>query len=298
MKKILLATTLLAGTAGFAAAEVSFSGSANAGIASDAGGDFDVYSSAGLDVTFSGSTDNGLEFGATFDVSVGHSYTFADDDGFSDGDGVFGASEVYISGSFGRVAFQHNGYGFFHNDDSDADQADVDYSGTFGGLTVGVRADVQDVNDLQDLDGIDQGLDGDFADDSGNANDLSASLGYTIAGIALTANVDGTDDFVWDVGAAYTMGAFTAGVTYNVDSVAELTGTYEANGIMATASYNTDSEWSVGGSYTNNGISLAASTDDGNAWEVTGGYDLGGGLSLEAGYNYTKDAFIGAAMTF
>ncbi len=298
MKKILLATTMLVGTAGLAAAEVSFSGSAHAGIASNAGGDFDVYSSAGLDVTFSGASDNGLEFGATFGASVGHSYAFADDDGFGNEDGTLGDPEVFISGSFGRVAFNHNGYGFFHNDDSDADQADVDYSGTFGGLTVGLRADVQDVNDLADLDGIDQGLDGDFADDAGNPNDLSATLGYTIAGIAVTANVDGTDDIAWDVGASYTMGAFTAGVTYNVDSVAELTGTYEANGIMATASYNTDSEWSVGGSYTMNGISFAASTDDASAWEVTAGYDLGGGLSLEAGYNYTNDAFIGAAMTF
>lgn len=285
MKKILLATTMLVGTAGFAAAEVSFSGSAHAGIASDAGGDFDVYSSAGLDVTFSGASDNGLEFGATFGASVGHSYAFADDDGFGDEDGTLGSPEVFISGSFGRVAFNHNGYGFFHNDDSDADQADVDYSGTFGGLSVGLRADVQDVNDV--VVGVTE-----------NTNDLSATLGYTIAGIAVTANVDGTDDIAWDVGASYTMGAFTAGVTYNVDSVAELTGTYEANGIMATASYNTDSEWSVGGSYTMNGMSFAASTDDGSAWEVTAGYDLGGGLSLEAGYNYTNDAFIGAAMTF
>lgn len=285
MKKILLATTMLVGTAGFAAAEVSFTGSAKAGIASDAGGDFDVYSSAGLDVTFSGASDNGLEFGATFGASMGDTYNFADDDGFVSEDGTLGGPEVYISGSFGRVAFNHNGYGFFHNDDSDMDQADVDYSGTFGGLSVGLRADVQDVN--TPAVGITE-----------NLNDLSATLGYTIAGIALTANVDGTDTMEWDVGASYTMGAFTAGVTYNHDSVAELTGTYEANGIMATASYDTDSAWSVGGSYTMNGMSFAASTDDASAWEVTAGYDLGGGLSLEAGYNYTNDAFIGAAMTF
>lgn len=285
MKKILLATTMLVGTASWAAADISFSGSAHAGVASDAGGDFDVYSSAGLDVTMSGASDNGLEFGATFGASVGHSYAFADDDGFADEDGTFGDPEVYISGSFGRVAFNHNGYGFFHNDDSDMDQADVDYSGTFGGFSVGLRADVQDVNDV-------------VIDVTENPNDLSATLGYTMAGVGLTANVDGTDSMEWDVGATYTMGAFTGGVTYNHDSVAEITGTYEANGMMATASFDTDSAWSVGGSYTMNGMSLAASTDDASAWEVTAGYDLGGGLSLEAGYNYTNDAFVGAAMSF
>lgn len=285
MKKILLATTMLVGTAGFAAAEVSFSGSAAAGIASDAGGDFDVYSSAAVDVTMSGATDGGLEFGATFDVEVGHTYAFADDDGFAEGDGTFTDPEVYISGSFGRVAFSHDAYGFFHNDDSDMDQADIDYSGTFGGLSVGLRADVQDVN--TPIVGVTE-----------NTNDLSATLGYTVAGVSLTANVDGTDTTAWDVGASYTMGSFTAGVTYNVDELAELSGTYEANGIMATASFDTDDYWYVGGSYSNNGMSFAASTDSDSAWEVTAGYDLGGGLSLEAGYNYTNDAFIGAAMTF
>jgi outer membrane protein OmpU len=288
MKNLLLATTMLVGTAGFAAAEghITFGGSAAAGIARDTDlGDFDVYSSAGLDVTFAGSTDNGLEFGATFDVSVGTAYEFADDDGFSTNDGIFGAPEIFVSGSWGRVAFKHDGYGFFHNDDDGTDQADVDYSGTFSGFTVGVRADVNDLG-------------------GANPNDLSATLGYTIAGVSLTANIDGTDTTEWDVSAAYTMGAFTGTLSYDVDEVAGLEVAYAGNGISASASYNTDEEIDVSVGYAANSISVDASygTDSDNAtddtYEVTAGYDLGGGLSLKAGYNYTGDAFVGAEMSF
>ena len=45
-------------------------------------------------------------------------------------------------------------------------------------------------------------------------------------------------------------------------------------------------------------ISVAAETDEGEDWEVTGSYDLGSGASLEAGVNYTEDAFVGVSFSF
>ena len=72
MKKVLLASTALAMTAGMAAADVTLSGYAEIGIA-----DYDIDGGASetvfhndFDVTFtlSGETDNGLTFGATIDL--------------------------------------------------------------------------------------------------------------------------------------------------------------------------------------------------------------------------------------
>ncbi|MEY4779136.1 MAG: hypothetical protein RLZZ607_449, partial [Pseudomonadota bacterium] len=64
MKKILLATTSLGMTAGFAAADVKVSGSASMGIANEGVGDvFQVYNSVKIKFGASVVTDAGLEFG-------------------------------------------------------------------------------------------------------------------------------------------------------------------------------------------------------------------------------------------
>jgi outer membrane protein OmpU len=67
MKKILLATSILAGTAGLAAAEVSLSGSARMGVIQDFGdGDVGFTSRARVVFTMSGESDSGFSFGASF----------------------------------------------------------------------------------------------------------------------------------------------------------------------------------------------------------------------------------------
>ena len=118
MKKILLATTLLAMTAGYASAEVAISGSARMGIVQmrvgvidPAGPDGilgtgdDVVGSAGsVEAVFSsrvriqfdgtGTTDGGLSFGASMR---------ADQDGGNTSGTANGSSTVFVSGSFGKL---------------------------------------------------------------------------------------------------------------------------------------------------------------------------------------------------
>ena len=90
MKKLLLATTVLVGTAGFAAAEVSLSGSARMGIVND--GDNTTFSSrARVAFALSGETDGGLSFGSSFR---------ADNAG---GANSGTAGSVFISGAFGKL---------------------------------------------------------------------------------------------------------------------------------------------------------------------------------------------------
>ncbi len=274
MKKILLATTMLVGTAGWASAEVAFSGSAAAGVARDGDTPFETYSSVGLDVTFSGATDNGLEFGATFGVSAGRSYDFGEDPlaRFADEDGTFGMPEIYISGSFGKIAFSDDNFDFY--DDANG-SGDVQYTGTFGAITVGVTADV-------------------------DASEFSGSADATFSGITVHADADTYAEY--NASAAYTLGAFTAKVGAGMSDVDGttyfVTGTYVAGAITAEATYNDDSSYDLSLDYSANSISAGVTYDDAGDYTVTAGYDLGGGLTLEAGYDNDASAFIGAAMSF
>ena len=93
MKKVLLATSILAASAGFAAAEVAVSGDARMGLVYDGA---DTYFSSRVRVAFtlSGETDGGLSFGAS---------VRADNAVDANGDMSSDAGSVYISGAFGKL---------------------------------------------------------------------------------------------------------------------------------------------------------------------------------------------------
>ena len=311
MKKILLATTLLAASAGYASADITWAGSATAGIAQNGtsnGGAADPngyelatgkaagstddrmlsYSSANLAVTFAGQTDSGLTFGATFDETSGVSYALADDDGFSTNGGAFGGPAVFISGSFGKITFNTDGLDGFDGDEAADGDYDVQYDGTFGAATVGVEAD------------LDSGM-------------MGAKVGYTAGNLALAASYSLQPtgiDAIWDVSTTYTIGAIAiTAATDNASASSVQVAFTGANGMTASAKYNTNlspdaASIDLAGGYTANGLSVSASVSDvsganGDAtWTVTASYDLGGGLSVEAGTNYTSDMMVGAKMSF
>ena len=97
MKHLLATTTILALSAGFAAAEVTLSGDARMGIISPfGGGDTAFTSRARVKFSMSGETDGGLAFGASFRAH-------------NAGDAANGESgEVYISGAFGKLSMGDN----------------------------------------------------------------------------------------------------------------------------------------------------------------------------------------------
>ncbi len=93
MKKILLATTLLAATAGYASAEVAISGSARMGVVK-VGADTVFSSRVRIQFDGTGTTDGGLSFGASMRADQNGGNT----DGTANGD-----STVFVSGSFGKL---------------------------------------------------------------------------------------------------------------------------------------------------------------------------------------------------
>ncbi len=99
MKKILLATTLLASTAGFAAAEVAVTGTARMGVTTNTvSGDAQFSSRFRVIFTASGETDGGLTFGAS-----------VRNDQIGTGGTANGDSTVYISGAFGKLTMGDTG---------------------------------------------------------------------------------------------------------------------------------------------------------------------------------------------
>ncbi|MDO8325571.1 MAG: porin [Cypionkella sp.] len=99
MKKILLATTLIAASAGFAAAEVAVSGTARMGVA-DLGTVHGAQFNSRIRIIFtaSGETDGGLSFGGS-----------VRNDQSGVGNTANGDSTVYISGAFGKLTMGDTG---------------------------------------------------------------------------------------------------------------------------------------------------------------------------------------------
>ncbi|MFN5997108.1 MAG: porin [Paracoccaceae bacterium] len=94
MKKLLLATTIIGASAGFAAAEITLSGDARMGILDDFGSATDATftSRARVKFTLSGESDTGFSFGADFRA----------DNAAAAASGTAGS--VYISGAFGKLS--------------------------------------------------------------------------------------------------------------------------------------------------------------------------------------------------
>jgi len=285
MKKILLATTMLIGTAGFAAAEgVTLSGSAAAGVARDADGVFGVYNSGTIDIAASTETDGGLSISMSTDVSFGRSYGFADDDGFAPESGAIGAPTLSIAGAFGTLTLANDGIDHLYDGDN---SGDVSYAYTAGDLSFGVVYDIDDTDQNEDVAGA-------------QLNVWSANVAYTVSGVGLSLTVDDRDSY--NAAASYTTGGLTATVETDSDAGADavntLTLAYAVDAISGEVSVDDADGWSVALGYSANGVGLNVSTDDASAWEATASYDLGGGASLEAGVNYTDDAYAGVSFSF
>lgn len=265
MKKILFASTALVATAGIAAAEVSFSGSASLGLGYD-GSDWAPIADATLSVAMSGETDGGLSFGAAFDVTAGA--------------GDVDAAVVYVEGGFGKISggdvgsavdaklgigdIGFDGLGVDNVAEALIDGADVGnlmYEGTFGDFGVALSYDMDasetvSVAATYAMGDYNIGLGYDDQDST-----ISVKLGGSFGDFALNALYSNSDDLAeeaFGIHAAYTMGAATVSAAY--------------------AEHEGDEAYGLGISY-----------------------DLGGGASFAAGVaddNGTTVADLGISMSF
>ncbi len=264
-------------SAGFAAADVKVSGSASMGIANDGVGDaFEVYNSGELDFAATVVSDAGVEFGMSTSVSFGNSYSFGDgEDAFGTEGGTVGAPTLTAKGAFGTLTFANNGVDNLYSDDT---AGDVGFAYSAGDLSLNVVSDV----------------------DASSGVDWSASVGYTISGVALSYTVDAMNSY--NASVSYTSGGITGTIETDSfdgeDAVNTLTVAYAANGMSAEYSASTDDSWSASAGYSANGLSVDVSTDQDAAWEATTSYDLGGGATLVAGANDAEEVYAGVDLSF
>ena len=272
MKKILLASTMLVGTAGFAAADVSFAGGAYTGVAYTFGGalpsQLTVDYSLFLIPMMSTTTDGGLEVGASMFIGAGgmdvqkdpSDDNFGTEDWLPTGGFVSGTSRVWMSGAWGKVTI-----GYDHNaDDNFLTPGDYDiqatYTNTWGSFGVEVYAVYAPA-----------------ASAATTSGDFGAELSYSFGDYSVYAgagvdqsDADGNTVDVW------------AGATA---SVSGFTGALEVFYDIGTGVYYTASIGYETGPYS---ISAFIDSDalgfSGLDYGAEVGYDLGGGVALEAGY--------------
>lgn len=352
MKNLLIASSILAMTAGVASAQdrgVSFGGNLSFGIAVNGtanGGDSDasdsvlannqwhVYSNINLIATVEGTSDVGITFGTTIDISSGPDYALADDDGFNDNGGdSWSSPTIFVTGTWGTVSFSSNNIDFYDDNawngggNGKLDQSvipgsggqlteltdntgDFKYEGTWGGFFMGLVVDIESGDASgrvgYNLYGVD--ILADYSMDSNPANDTGAlwnvNLGYNwqTFNFALGADNDNSNhdyqtDYFFKVGT--TFAGIDGWVQYNMP----------AEGGVAE-----DPEWDIGATYTGGPVSVTAVANNiGNAnsftgpnggeingiqWTVTGEYALASGVAFQAGINYTGDMMLGAAFSF
>ncbi len=331
MKKVLFATTALVATAGVASADVTLSGAAEMGIF---GGDsIETQFFTDIDVTFtmSGTTDNGLTFGASVDLDEGGDGSDASDDNTEDG-----GATIFISGNFGTITM------------GDTDGA-LDWA-----MQEAAVGNAGSINDDETGHG---GYLGSYGDGAYDGQILRYDNTFGDFGVAISVEQDetGVRDTGYGIGFTYSLdiasGSVTLGAGYQRIDAAnfnpgntnpftgqDLDGEYDIIGVSAAATF--DNGLSVGLAYTDFqsnegddeythiglgvGYTIDAFTVSANwgRWdidpdfgvadeEITGyglaaAYDLGGGLAIHAGYGsaennsgFETDSFsLGVAMSF
>ena len=326
MKKVLLASTALAMTAGVAAAEVTLSGYAEIGIkqapvadATTGAVSDEILFHHDLDVKFtlSGTTDNGLTFGGTIDldeVSGGisseagpHSVFISGDFGtvtMGDTDGAFdwAMSEIGWGTSIADDHTAHGGWNGNSGLDGGLDGQVARYEYSFGDFAFAVSAEIGDRT--TDADGI-YGIGAKYSGDLGGV-DLGIGVGYqdgdyTTPSVATTggsASISGEADIYGISIAADFDGGF--GTRLNFSSLdGSTTGgtgfdwnhygigvTYGVDNIRVEANYG-EFDGSVDG----------AGDFSADGFGFAFNYDLGGGAVFMAGYGSgTGFAFDGVSL--
>ncbi|MCB1399564.1 MAG: porin [Rhodobacteraceae bacterium] len=310
MKKVLFATTALVAFAGAASAEIAISGSAEMGfvgggdngIGFSNAGEVELHNDVTLTIRATGETDTGLSFGASFDFSKSP-------EGDENGDIVLDNEAAFISGAFGTLTMGeidsamdwaitetvgnpgtigddetiHAGYhGAFGDGAYDNQHVRYDYSmGDFGfalsaelddsgvrdaGYAVGLR-----YNTTFGATAVGFGIAYQNIDAAGYAPGNLGATGYALPGVSFVGD---TDIVAVSANADFGNG-FVAGLSYSDWSSAAL----DADQTQVSLGYTTGA-LSIGVNY---GI-WDFPTGDIEGFGLAAAYDLGGGMTVLAGY--------------
>ena len=138
MKHVLLATTALAMTASLAAAEVSLSGRAGAGVLSN-NTDSEVWSGMDIAISASVTTDGGMTLSVGDDIGGGKIADYADKELDSQA-GDIGTPGVKVSMGGTTVSFDNQAIDDLYDDDQNGD---IGVSTSMGGASIALTYDTE-----------------------------------------------------------------------------------------------------------------------------------------------------------
>jgi outer membrane protein OmpU len=277
MKKVLLTTTALVMTAGVAAAEVSFSGTAGIALIDDNGasvatrtGMF-VESYYDLDVAVSAAADNGMTFALGFDMGSGNKIDYNDDDVLEAQGNSVGDADVSMTYQGWTVTVDQAGIDNLF-DDTDAAQ-DMKVAGSVAGFDVAFTSDLEgDTSSyslgttIADIALTFTGTDNDDA--NGSATGVSAS--YTVSDtLSLSGSMSNESNDAEDdasIGLSYTMDTLTLGYT----------------SIKPGTNGDLGDEWDLSISYSAGAMSASFAVDEADATTMIAEWDLGGATAFAA----------------
>ena len=276
MKKVLLATSALALSAGFASADVSMSGSGGAGVFGTADNDLSVYSGVDLNFALSGASDNGMTFSASLDMGGGKTLDAGDFELDTQDMGTDDNASVTIGVAGVSIVLSQDGVDDLYDDDK---QGDIGISGAMGDLTYGIVTGLED------------------------GDPTSLSVGYSAG--AISGSVASSDDGdASNVEISYAMGDIT--ITADADSARDGTDTssvkvaYAMSNGMSVSLKAEEGTNTVAASYASGALSVAMEADDADdsSWEATMAYDLGGGATFNLGTNSAETTYAGVGFSF
>ena len=262
-----------------------------------------VWSGIDLNVAASATTDSGMTVSVAEDFGGGSLADYDDDYAVEEQTSDLDTPTITIAMGATTITLEEEAIDDLYDD---TQQGDIGIATSFGDATVALTIDTR--SDETDCVLTDADDEADCTAANGTVTDdaqYSYSLGYTVAGVALSLTGTDADDngnAAMVVGAEYTMGNITVGVTSDDngkngnDRVNEVTASYVAGPATISAAAADDDSWFASVAYTAGAMSVYFGTDNDEEWEANVSYDLGGGVSLNAATDHSE--YVAAGINF
>jgi outer membrane protein OmpU len=278
MKHVLLATTALTMSAGFAAADISMSGKANAGFSNTTTGGAEVNrASSGIDLNISASitTDNGVTLTVADDFGGGELIDYDDDYAVEAQTSDLDQPAITLSMGGSSVTFDPDSIDDLYDDDQ---SGDVQISTSVMGFTINyVMSNDTDDDATRDPTSTGAitaaGAEGTTTTGT-NSYRLDYSAGDLAFAIAGTDSGDAGENEAMKWKATYSLGDMTLGIEMNNNGDLEDTTTGSisyavGNGLSVTLSADDNDDWDASVSWSAGGISVSYVTDEESALKRT-----------------------------
>ena len=281
MKKVLLTTTALVMTAGVAAADVTFSGTAQVALTDDNGKNaaaragYQVTTGIDFNVGISAATDNGITMSTSFDTGFGQVVDYNDDDKIEDQSALAAADGAKLTlGMNGyTIAVKRDGVDNLYDD---SQSEDFSVAGSMGGVSFALTGDMEDsassykvgysAGDLSiTLTGTN---DDDAAGVGGSASKIA--LSYAMGDMTLSASSNDEHDGQEQ----------TVGVSYAMDGISV---SYTMINPEGSGSFGDEWDGKIG--YSAGALSASFATDEASATTMIAEYDLGGATLFAASHD-------------